>query len=81
MVTQPGEFGKLVGQNEIPITIPFAIGLTGGIVVGGDPGAPVSRDYEPPFRYTGTLFNVTVDVSSDLIEDDELTLRIHLARQ
>ena len=45
MVTQPGEFGKLVGQNEIPITIPFAIGLTGGIVVGGDPGAPVSRVY------------------------------------
>jgi arylsulfatase len=73
--------GKLVGSGEIPVTIPLALGLTGGIVIGGDPGAPVSRDYEPPFRYTGTLFNVTVDVSGDLIEDDELTLRRHLARQ
>jgi len=73
--------GKLVGSAEIPVTTPLALGLTGGIVVGGDPGAPVSRDYEPPFRYTGTLFNVTVDVSGDLIEDDELTLRRHLARQ
>jgi arylsulfatase len=73
--------GKLVGSGEIPVTIPLALGLTGGIVVGGDPGAPVSPDYEPPFRYTGTLFNVTVDVSGDLIEDDELTLRRHLARQ
>jgi arylsulfatase len=73
--------GKLVGSSEIPVTIPLALGLTGGIVIGGDPGAPVSRDYEPPFRFTGTLYNVTVDVSGDLIEDDELTLRRHLARQ
>jgi arylsulfatase len=50
MVMQPGEFGKLVGQNEILITIPLAIGMTGGIVVGGDPGTPVWRVYEPPFR-------------------------------
>jgi hypothetical protein len=81
MVTQPGEFEKLVGQNEIPITIPFAIGLTGGIVVGGDPRSLVSRVYEPPFQYTGTHFNVVVDVSGDLTEDDKLHLRRYLARQ
>ena len=33
-------------------------------------GAPVTPDYEPPFRDTGTLISATVDVSGDLIEDD-----------
>ena len=73
--------GKLVGQAEIPITTPLALGLTGGIVCGADPGAPVTLDYDPPFRYTGVLHSATVDVSGDLIEDDELTLRRYLAQQ
>ncbi len=72
---------KLVGETEIPVTTPLVFGLTGGIVVGGDPGAPVSPDYEAPFRYTGELFNVTVDLSGDLIEDDEAGFRRLLARQ
>jgi len=73
--------GKLVGESEIPVTTPMLYGLTGGIVVGRDPGAPVSPEYNPPFKYTGTLFNVTVDVSGDLIEDHELKFRRLLARQ
>jgi hypothetical protein len=27
--------------------------------------------YEPPFRFTGTLNSVTVDVSGELITDEE----------
>jgi arylsulfatase A-like enzyme len=73
--------GRLVGQGEIPVTTPLTLGLTGGIVCGADPGAPVTPDYDPPFRYTGTLNSATVDVSGDLIEDDELALRAMLAKQ
>lgn len=73
--------GKLVGQAEIPVTTPLTLGLTGGICVGADPGAPVAPDYEPPFHYNGTLISATVDVSGELIEDDELTLRRYLASQ
>ena len=73
--------GKLVGQAEIPVTTPLVLGLTGGIVCGADPGAPVTPDYEPPFRYTGTLYSATVDVSGELIKDDELELRAMLAKQ
>ncbi|MGD2048374.1 MAG: arylsulfatase, partial [Chloroflexota bacterium] len=34
--------GKLVGQTEFPHTTPLSLGLTGGISVGADPGAPVA---------------------------------------
>lgn len=44
-------------------------------------GAPVTPDYAPPAWFTGTLRKVVVDVSGDLIEDDEAKLRMLMARQ
>jgi arylsulfatase len=73
--------GKLVGQADIPVTSPIAMGLTGGIQCGADPGAPVTHDYAPPFRFTGTIYSVLVDVSGDLVKDREAELRIAMARQ
>jgi arylsulfatase len=73
--------GKLAGQEEIPLTIPLCLGLGGGIVCGADTGGAVIPDYKPPFRFTGTIFNVTVDVSGDLIKDAEAEMRLVMARQ
>ncbi len=73
--------GKLVGQAEFPHTTPFSLGLTGGITVGADPGAPVAPYYETPFEFTGTIHSVTFDVSGDLIQDSEAEMRILMARQ
>jgi arylsulfatase len=73
--------GMLVGQIEIPVSTPNIFGLTSGIACGADPGAPVTPDYEPPFEYTGTLYNVTVDVSGELIKDAEAEMRRIMARQ
>jgi len=73
--------GRLVGQAEFPVTTPLSLGLTGGISVGADPGAPVAPFYETPFEFTGTIYTVTIDVSGDLIEDDEATMRMIMARQ
>jgi arylsulfatase len=73
--------GKLVGQVDIPLTMPLSLGLGGGFVCGADTGSPVWSKYQPPFKFTGTLFSVTVDVSGELIKDDEATLRAVMARQ
>ena len=73
---------RLVGQVEISVTNPIMLGLASGVAVGADPGAPVTLEhYAGPFPFTGTLHTVTIDVSGDLIEDDEATMRAIMARQ
>ena len=37
--------------------------------------------YTSPFRFTGRLEKVVVDVSGELIVDPEAELRAHMARQ
>jgi arylsulfatase len=73
--------GKLVGQSQFPHTTPLSLGLTGGITVGGDPGAPVAPFYQPPFEFTGKIHSVTFDVSGEVIEDKEAEMRQVMARQ
>ncbi len=63
--------GKLAGQADFPVTIPLAIGIGGGLNVGRNPGAPVSRLYHPPFAFTGKIFKVIADVSGKMIQDKE----------
>ena len=73
--------GKLVGQTDIPLTNSLAIGLLSAIICGADPGAPVTPNYKPPFPFAGTIHSVTVDVSGELIKDEEAEMRRLLARQ
>ncbi len=73
--------GKLVGQADFPHTTPLSLGLTGGITVGSDPGAPVAPFYKSPFEFTGTVFSVTFDISGELIRDTEAEMRQIMARQ
>ncbi len=73
--------GKLVGEADIPLTMPVMIGLAGGFICGADTGSPVWDKYEPPFRFTGTLYSTTVDLSGEMIKDHEADMRIALARQ
>jgi arylsulfatase A-like enzyme len=73
--------GKLVGQADVPVTTPLAFGLTSGVTCGSAHGAPVTPDYQPPFEFTGKIYNVTVDVSDQLIEDKEAEGRMVMARQ
>ena len=62
--------GQLVGQAEFPVTTPIIFN-PGGLTCGANPGSPVTPDYQSPFRFTGTLHSVTVDLSGDLITDTE----------
>jgi arylsulfatase A-like enzyme len=72
--------GELVGNHEAPETTPFMFN-PGGLTCGANPGSPVTFDYTAPFRFTGTIKTVTVDVSGELIHDPEAELRAHMARQ
>jgi hypothetical protein len=40
----------------------------GGVTCGSVHGAPVTPDYQPPFKFTGKIYSVTVDVSDELIK-------------
>ena len=72
---------RLVGQAEFAATVPITYGLGGGIVCGADTGSAVTPAYKPPFRFTGTLSQVTIDVSGELIRDEEADLRMVMAHQ
>ncbi len=62
--------GRLVANTEIPITTPILFGLE-GLSCGYDAGAAVVPTYKPPFTFTGTIHKVIVDVSPELIIDDD----------
>src|SRR3954451_8577453 len=72
--------GALVADAEAPLAIPFAIN-PGALSCGANPGSPVTPEYNSPFRFTGTVHNVTVDVSGEMIEDSESNMRMAMARQ
>ena len=70
----------LVAQRRVR-TRPRCSSSSKGLSCGYDFGAPVADGYEPPFAFTGTIHSVTVDVSGELITDDEAELRVLMARQ
>ena len=72
--------GKLVGDAEIPVTTPIVFN-PGGLTCGANPGLPVTPEYPSPFKFTGKIYSMTVDVSGDLTKDAEAELRLVMARQ
>jgi arylsulfatase A-like enzyme len=77
--------GKLVGQTELPFTVPLLIGLGGGLCVGRNPGSAISHLYKAPFAFTGTIFKATADVSGQTLQDKdeerEAAAKAAMARQ
>ena len=73
--------GKMVGEMQIPVTIPLAIGISEGLTCGRDDLSPVSDLYQPPFEFKGGLREVVVEVGGELIEDKAAETRKVMARQ
>ncbi|MEB3317552.1 MAG: arylsulfatase, partial [Cyanobacteriota bacterium] len=73
--------GALVGEGDLPVTIPLSLGLAAGVAVGQDPGSPAMPDYKPPFAYPGRIRRALVDVSGEAVGDLEAEIRRVLARQ
>ena len=67
---------KLIGEGEIPHTVPAVIETSGeGLCCGYDSGLPVTPDYRAPFRFTGRIAQVVVDVDGESEVDGEAQLR------
>jgi arylsulfatase len=64
--------GKQVAQGRIDRTTPIRFSLDEGLDVGEDTGTPVSEDYDVPFKFTGKIENVTIDIKkADSASADE----------
>jgi hypothetical protein len=70
---KPGEVGKAaavtmtangskVGEGQLPKTIPAQISIGEGLDIGEDVGSAVDFTYKPPFRFTGKIEKVTIDL-------------------
>ncbi len=73
--------GAEVGNGDLPVTTPIRLAQGGAMLVGADTGASVTPEYTPPFRFSGRVRRVIVDVSGDQVEDYEAQMRIALAKQ
>ncbi len=54
--------GKKAGEGRLGRTLPFRMSLDETLDIGEDTGTPVSEDYKVPFKFTGKLDKVTVEV-------------------
>jgi len=72
---------KLVGNLEIPYSTPNMFGPL-GLSTGYAAFDSVSPDiYQAPFRFTGELKQVVIDVSGEVIQDDEAELKRLMVQQ
>jgi hypothetical protein len=72
--------GSLVANTEFPHTVPIFFELE-GLSCGYDFAAPAAEDYKSPFAFNGIIHSVTIDVSGELISDDEAEMARMLAQQ
>jgi arylsulfatase A-like enzyme len=54
--------GEKVAEGRVERTIPLRFSIDEGFDVGEDSGTPVNLTYEVPFRFTGRLDKVTIDL-------------------
>jgi arylsulfatase len=71
---------SLVGEAEIPVTVPLLYGISDGLSCGRDDRSPVTDLYQGTFEFQGRLEQVVVEVEGELIEDEEAHTRMVMAR-
>jgi arylsulfatase A-like enzyme len=54
--------GNKIAEGQVPKTIPSTISIQEGLDIGEDVGSPVDFTYKPPFKFTGKIDKVTVDL-------------------
>jgi arylsulfatase len=71
--------GEVVDTGEIAPFTPVRFSLTGaGLTIGTSPEAPVSDEYDAPFRFTGRIHEVVIEVDDppELDADGEVAVAI-----
>jgi arylsulfatase A-like enzyme len=64
--------GKKVASEEFPRTIAFRMSLDETLDIGEDTGTPVSEDYAVPFKFTGEIEGVTVNITEKELTPEQL---------
>ncbi len=54
--------GAMIAEGRVERTIPLVISLQEGLDVGMDSGSPVDFTYKPPFKFTGKIDKVTIEL-------------------
>jgi arylsulfatase len=68
--------GKPVAKGRIERTIPFRISADETLDIGEDTGTPVSEDYQVPFKFTGDLKKVAIQLTDvPLSPEDEAAIQ------
>jgi hypothetical protein len=64
--------GEKVASEHLPQTIAYRMSLDETLDIGEDTGTPVSEDYKVPFKFTGKLDKVTINISEQKLTEEEL---------
>jgi hypothetical protein len=63
--------GKGVANAKLMRTIPFRVSADETLDIGEDTGTPVSEDYHVPFKFTGMINKVVVDLSESKLSPQD----------
>jgi len=63
--------GKAVATGRIERTLPFRMAVDETLDTGEDTGTPVTEDYHVPFKFTGQIKKVTIDLTPDQLSADD----------
>ena len=63
--------GKKVAEQKLARTIPFRVSADETFDIGEDTGTPVSEDYHVPFKFTGTLNKVVINLGEAALTPQE----------
>jgi hypothetical protein len=63
--------GQQVAEGRIERTIPFRISADETLDIGEDTGTPVSEDYQVPFKFTGNLKKLAIQLTDATFTAEE----------
>ena len=64
--------GEKVASEHLPQTIAYRMSLDETLDIGEDTGTPVSEDYKVPFKFTGELEKVTINITEEKLTEEQL---------
>jgi arylsulfatase len=63
--------GKKVAQGRIERTLPFRLSLDETLDCGEDTGTPVNEEYQVPFKFTGKIKEVVIDLKPEQLSAED----------